>query len=215
MNALFAIVFLISTCLLLVISPDGFLAALLDGASKSAALCLSLIATYSVWLGLMKVWEKSGVTRGVSRMLKPLSKRLFKTDDPKTLDAVCMNLSVNLLGISGAATPYGIQAANLLDKTDEAEYASAMLFVLNATSIQLIPTSIIGIRVALNSASPLDILIPTLITTVFSTLLGVVLTRLLIPPKSAKRRKREANENGAVSDGRKRVKIARTRGAGI
>lgn len=215
MNALFAIVFLISTCLLLVISPDGFLSALLDGASKSAALCLSLIATYSVWLGLMKVWEKSGVTRGVSRVVKPLAKRLFKTDDPKTLDAVCMNLSVNLLGISGAATPYGIQAANLLDKTDEAEYASAMLFVLNATSIQLIPTSIIGIRVALHSAAPLDILIPTLITTVFSTLLGMALTRLLIPPKSAKAKRRKEREKAAFSPTKQATGIAKTRGAGI
>ncbi len=215
MNALFAIVFLISTCLLLVISPDGFLSALLDGASKSAALCLSLIATYSVWLGLMKVWEKSGVTRGVSRVVKPLAKRLFKTDDPKTLDAVCMNLSVNLLGISGAATPYGIQAANLLDKTDESEYASAMLFVLNATSIQLIPTSIIGIRVALNSAAPLDILIPTFLTTAFSTFLGVILTRLLIPPKSAKRKGRKGREKAAFLPTKKQTGMAKTRGAGI
>ena len=183
MNAIFTVIFIVCNGVLLILSPDNFLSALLDGASKSATLCLSLVASYAVWLGLMNVWQDSGVTNVASRLLKPLSKRLFKTDDEETLNAVSMNLSVNLLGVSGAATPYGIKAAQLLDKTDEAEYASSMLFVLNATSIQLIPTSIIGIRVALGSSAPLDILLPTLITTAFSTILGVVLTRLLIPPK--------------------------------
>ncbi|MBQ8323130.1 MAG: spore maturation protein A [Clostridia bacterium] len=190
MNTLFAIVFILSTAILLILSPDTFLSTLLAGASKSATLCLSLLATYAVWLGLMKVWEDCGISRGVSKGLKPLARRLFKTDDEETLNAVCMNLSVNLLGISGAATPYGIRAAQLLDRSDEAEYSSSMLFVLNATSIQLIPTSIIGVRVALGSAAPADILIPTLLTTVFSTVIGLILTRLLIPPKHGKKRAR-------------------------
>ena len=182
MNILFTSVFILANFLLLVLNPDGFLPALLDGASKSATLCLSLIATYSVWLGLMEVWKQSGITKAVSRLLKPLTKKLFKTSDEETIDALCMNLSVNLLGISGAGTPYGIRSAQLLDKSENAEYASAMLFVVNATSIQLIPTSIIGIRVALGSLSPADIVIPTLITTAFSTIIGIILTRLLIPP---------------------------------
>lgn len=182
MNVLFTSVFILANFLLLVLNPDGFLPALLDGASKSATLCLSLIATYSVWLGLMEVWKQSGITKAVSRLLKPLTKKLFKTSDEETLNALCMNLSVNLLGISGAGTPYGIRSAQLLDKSENAEYASAMLFVVNATSIQLIPTSIIGIRVALGSLSPADIVIPTLITTAFSTIIGIILTRLWIPP---------------------------------
>ncbi len=184
MNILFTCIFLLSTTLLLFIAPENFLAALLDGAARSGTICVSLLATYSVWLGLMKVWEDSGVSRGVSKILKPVAKKLFKTEDETTLDALSMNLSVNLLGISGAATPYGIRAANLLDQAPHAEYSSAMLFVLNATSIQLIPTSIIGVRVAMQSGAPMDIVIPTLLTSVFSTALGIFLTRLLIPPKS-------------------------------
>ena len=187
MNVIFTIVFLISTLLLLFISPDLFLGALLDGAGKGASICVSLVATYSVWLGLMRVWEDSGVARHVARITKPLARKLFKTEDEEALQAISMNLSVNLLGISGAATPYGIRAAKLLDKTENAEYASAMLFVLNATSIQLIPTSIIGVRVALQSANPNYVVIPTLITTLFSTLLGVILTRLLIQPQQVEK----------------------------
>ncbi len=203
MNILFATVFILSAAILLFISPDSFLTALLEASSKSATLCVSLLATYSVWLGLMQVWEDSGVSRAVSRLLKPAAKKLFKTDDEETLNAVAMNASVNLLGISGAATPYGIRAALLLDKSPQADHASAMLFVINATSIQLLPTSIIGIRTALKSVAPADIVLPTLITTAFSTLLGVLLVYALIPPKRAKR----AAKNGAV--------FLERRGAGI
>ena len=186
MNNLFTIVFIICAVWLLIVRPDAFLSALLDGSAKSATLCLSLVATYAVWLGLMRVWEDCGISRGVSRLLKPVAKKLFLTEDEKALDAICMNLSVNLLGISGAATPYGVRAANLLDKTEHAEYASAMFFVLNATSLQLLPTSLIGVRVAMNSASPLDIVLPTLLCTVASTLLGVLLTYLFLAPKRKK-----------------------------
>ena len=134
MNILFSGVLLLCSIIILIQSPENFLAALLDGGSRAATLCVSLIATYSVWMGLIKVWEDSGVTRGVSKLLRPLAKKLFKTNDQAALDAVCMNLSVNLLGVSGAATPYGVKAAQLLDRSENAEYASAMFFVLNATS---------------------------------------------------------------------------------
>lgn len=184
MNILFTLVFLICTFLLLCTSPDTFLSALLEGAGKGATVSASLIATYCVWLGLMRVWEDSGVARGISKLLKPLLKRLFKTEDEEALQAISMNTSVNLLGISGAATPYGIKAANLLDKTENAEYSSAMLFVLNATSLQLIPTSIVAVRVAMHSASPNDIVIPTLLASLLSTVIGVVLTRVFIRPKA-------------------------------
>ena len=128
----------------------------------------------------MQVWEDSGVSRGVSRILRPIAKRLFKTDDEPTLTALSMNLSANVLGLAGAATPYGIKAAQLLDKSSHAEYSSAMLFVVNATSVQLIPTSIIAVRTALKSAAPADIVLPTILTTAFSTVLGVFFTWLFL-----------------------------------
>ena len=184
MNILFSVLFILSNLLLLCLSPKDFLPALLDGTSKSATLCISLIATYSVWLGLMEVWKKSGVTRKVSRLVKPLSKRLFKTDNDEILDAVCMNLSVNMLGVSGAGTPYGITACKLLDKTENAEYSSALFFVLNATSLQIIPTSVVGIRTALGSVSPADIILPTFLSSTLSTLLGFFLVKALIPQKN-------------------------------
>lgn len=186
MNVIFAFLFILAALSSLLSDPTQFLSSLVDGAGKSATLCIALLGTYAVWLGLMKVWEDSGVADGASRLLKPLSRKLFKTNDEPTLTAISMNLSANLLGLSGASTPYGVKAAQLLDKNEHAEYASAMLFVLNATSIQLIPTSIIGLRTALKSGAPADIVLPTLLTTVFSTLLGVVLTFLFLSPNHRK-----------------------------
>ena len=185
MNFLFPIVFLICAVLLLFFAPQNFLASLLDGASVGASLCIALLASYAVWLGLMRVWEECGVSKKVANLFRPLVKRLFRVNDEKAVDAISMNLSVNLLGISGAGTPYGITAAKLLDKTDNAEFSSAMLFVLNATSIQLIPTSMIGFRTALGSATPADIFLPTLIATAFSTLfaVGLLYIHFLEKPK--------------------------------
>ncbi len=183
MNAIFSIVFILTALIALAYAPDLFLSTVLDGASKSAVLCFSLIATYAVWLGLMNVWKDSGLTQLISKALKPLSRKIFKTNNKETLDCLSMNLSVNLLGISGAATPYGIRATKLLDKSDAPEYSSAMFFVVNATSIQLIPTSIIGVRVALGSVAPAAIVLPTFLCSLFSTLLAMTLVRVLIPPK--------------------------------
>jgi spore maturation protein A len=207
MNVIFSLIFILATGILLVIAPEQFLQTMLDGASKSAATCVALIATYAVWLGLMQVWQDSGVARGVSRLIKPLTKRLLKTDNEEALDAAAMNLSVNLLGISGAATPYGIQTAKLLDKTENAEFSSAMFFVLNATSLQIFPASMIAVRVSMHSAAPYDILLPTLFATTLSTILGVWLVRVCF-------REKKATKSRGIFGGLSR-KFMKTKGAGM
>ena len=183
MNQVFFVVFFLSSLMMLVRAPESLLASLLSAASKSATVCVAILASYSVWLGLIRLWEESGLTTAVSKRLRPLASKLFKTNDEEALTNVCMNLSVNLLGIGGAATPFGIKAATLLDKDENAEYASAMLFVLNATSLQLVPTSIVAVRTAMGSGAPADIILPTLLSTILSTVVGAILVRLLIPPK--------------------------------
>ncbi len=181
MNLLFTLLFLLCSFLLLCKTPDAFLQILLEGGSKAAATCVALVASYSLWMGLIKVWEDCGVARGIAKLIKPTAKKLLKTEDEEAVAAASMNIAVNLLGIAGAGTPYGIRACQLLDKTENAEYSSAMFFVLNATSLQLLPASIIAMRVGLGSASPNDILLPTLLTTAFSTVAGTLLTRVFIP----------------------------------
>lgn len=180
MNAIFLFLFIVCGSAVLFTDPELFLTTVLEGASSAASLCIALLASYAVWLGLMQVWEDCGLTRRVSRLVKPLAKKLFHTDDERTLAAVSMNLAANLLGIGSAATPYGIEAVKLLDKSPRAEYASCMFFALNATSIQLIPTSVVGVRAALGSGAPTDIILPTILTTALTTLLACTLVWLFI-----------------------------------
>ena len=194
MNAIFLCLFLACSGALALLNPEGFLSALLDGTSKSATLCVALLSSYAVWLGLMQVWEDSGVTHGVSKLIKPVAKRLFMTDDDEALTCISMNLSANMLGIGGAATPYGIRAAHALDKTKHAEFSSCMLFVVNATSVQLLPTAVIGIRASLGSGNPTDIVLPTLLATAFSTGVGILLTFLLLRNKKRPARVRFHNK---------------------
>lgn len=186
MNAAFALLFLLSSITLLITAPDALLPALLLGGSKAATLCVSLLSSYALWLGLMSVWERSGVTRGVSRLLKRPVRALFQIENDDTVEATSMNLSANLLGIGGAATPYGVKAASLMQNEKNGGFASAMLFIVNATSLQLIPTSVIAFRVSLHSLSPADIILPSLLCTAFSSLLGIALAFLFLSDKSPK-----------------------------
>ena len=206
MNIIFTYVFILATALLLFINPNLFLSSVLSGASKGATLCLALLSSYALWLGLIGVWEQSGITKKISKILSPLVRKLFKTQNDESTLAISMNLSVNLLGMGGAATPYGIKACQLLDKSPTAEYSSAMFFVINATSIQLLPTAIVGVRASLGSVSPADIILPSILTTAFSTLVGISLTTLYFWMLSLPKKERHGLHIP--------LKTAKTQGAG-
>ncbi len=187
MNAVFAAVFVLSAALFLLTDPEGFLPALLAGGEKAATLSLSLLAAYCVWLGFFKVLEKSGLSEKLSRLVYPAARRLFRSDDREALMLASQNLSANFLGLPGAPTPLGIRATAAFEKSGN-RYASDMLFVLNATSLQLLPTTVIALRLAAGSSSAADILLPTLLATLFSTACGVFLLMLFSKkrPHSAK-----------------------------
>ena len=168
----------------LILDPDGFLPALLSGGEKAATLSLSLLAVYCVWLGFFKVLERSGLAGKLSNAVFPLAKRLFKTDDKEAVYLASCNLSANFLGLPGAPTPLGVKAVEKFC-ANQNHYAADMLFVLNATSLQILPTTVIALRLSAGSSSPADILLPTLLATLLSTLLGVLLVMI-----SRKRKKR-------------------------
>jgi spore maturation protein A len=182
MNAIFLGLFCLATITILFTNAELFLPTVLGAATDAAALCVALLASYAVWMGLIGVWEKCGITKGISKLLRPVCKRLFKTNDEPTLQAISANLACNMLGIGGAATPYGVQAARILNECEYPEYSSCMFFALNATSIQLLPTSVVGIRASLGSGNAADIILPTLICTALSTAVACFLTWLFLRP---------------------------------
>ena len=92
-------------------------------------------------MGLSKLAEKSGLSKYIARGLKPVTKRIFRTDDETANEQLAMNISCNLLGLGGAATPYAVKAVEELDKQSN-DFAQKLLFVINATSIQILPTTV-------------------------------------------------------------------------
>lgn len=177
MNVIFAAVFLAAAVIFLFTDPEGFLPAMLAGGEKAATVSLALLASYCVWLGFFKVMEQSGLSEKLARGMYPAARRLFGSDDRQAVSLACQNLAANMLGLPGAPTPLGIAATKkfLAARND---YAADMLFVLNATSLQLLPTTVIALRAAAGSASPADIFLPTLLATLLSTLLGALLVFL-------------------------------------
>lgn len=176
-NVIFTLVFLIAAAIFLLSDPEEFLPALLAGGEKAAALSLSLLASYCVWLGFFKVLEQSGLADKLARrLIRPLGK-LFRSQDREALSAASQNMAANFLGLPGAPTPLGVKATQKFLAAQNG-YGADMLFVLNATSLQLLPATVIALRAAAGSASPADIFLPTLLATLFSSVLGAALVFL-------------------------------------
>lgn len=180
MNAIWLIILLSSVGTLLFVNPDTALTAMLNGSNNAVSLALTLIASYGFWLGFFKLLEKTGVSKIVTKLLRPVIRLLFKDIDKETESLISMNMSANLLGLGNASTPVGISAMNRLEKGGKKANANMiMLSVISATSLQLIPSTVIGMRIAHGSASPTSFLFPCIIATVCSTVIGVVLVKLI------------------------------------
>ena len=174
MNLIFTIICIASIIVLAFTAPDKLLPSLLGGAEDAAKMALTLFCIYAVWMGLSSLAEKSGLSRGAAKALKPVTRRIFRTNDDEANENLAMNLSCNLLGLGGAATPYAVKAINALEK-DKNDFAQKLLFVINATSVQILPTTVIALRASEGSASAADIFLPSLICTSVSTACAVIL----------------------------------------
>ncbi|MBO4913574.1 MAG: spore maturation protein A [Oscillospiraceae bacterium] len=156
--------------------------AALDGARSAVELCVSLAGVMCLWTGVMEVLEQSGATAALARAFRPLLRRLLPhaSRDPETLSALSGNLSANLLGLGGAATPLGIRAARAMARGCEgvASDELCLLVVLNTASIQLFPTTLAGVRAALGAADPFDILPAVWLVSLASVGAGLLAAKL-------------------------------------
>ncbi|HOB19969.1 MAG TPA: nucleoside recognition domain-containing protein [Candidatus Atribacteria bacterium] len=151
-----------------------------DGAKQAVELSFGLIGIYALWLGLMRVAEKAGLVKALSSRMAPVMKALFPEvpAGSPAMGAMAMNIIANMLGLGNAATPLGIKAMKELrelshDK-ETATNAMCMFLVINTSSVQLIPTTVIALRSAAGSANPTEIIGTALIATACSTLAGII-----------------------------------------
>ena len=155
-----------------------------DMSKTGAEISLGLIGLMSFWLGIMKIGEKGGMIKVFAKLVGPFFSKIFPEvpKDHPALGSILMNFSANMLGLDNAATPLGLKAMNELQelnpKKDTASNAQIMFLVLNASSLVLIPTSIMAFRKTAGAADPSDIFIPCLLATFFSTLVGLVATAI-------------------------------------
>lgn len=156
--------------------------AVLTGAQAAVELCIGMAGTVCLWTGVMELAQRCGLGEKLSRLFRPLLRRLLPRacKDSETMAAVSANVSANLLGLGNAATPMGIRAARRMAQGcgDTADDELCRLVVLNTASIQLLPTTVAAIRSANGSAAPLDILPAVWLTSLLSVSAGLAAARL-------------------------------------
>lgn len=158
--------------------------AVLSGASDAISLVISLTGMMALWTGIMKVAESSGITHIISKIFSPIIKFLFPSlyENRKASDAVCMNITANLLGLGNAATPFGIKAMNEMQKLNKnksvATQSMIMFVVINTASLQLIPTLLCTIRQKYGSQNPMDILPCLWISSLIALVAGITITKI-------------------------------------
>ena len=158
-------------------------AAALEGVEQAVELCAGLCAGVCLWSGLLRLLERGGLTELLSRLLRPLLRRLYPlgSRDPETLSALTENLTANLLGLGNAATPAGIRAARGLKRQGEGEAGTELcrLAVMNSASVQLVPATVCALRASAGSRTPYDILPAVWITSALSLGTGFLTLALL------------------------------------
>lgn len=158
-----------------------------DLAASSAdavGLLITLAASYMLWSGVMRIFADCGAVGALERLLRPLLGRLFPDASRDTSGHIAANVAANMLGLGGAATPEGLEAMRGLARDAGAAFAGDMtpsmglFIILNCSSVQLLPTTMISLRAAAGSAAPQDITLPALATTACTTAAGLLLGML-------------------------------------
>ncbi|MBQ7466646.1 MAG: hypothetical protein IJS74_01080 [Clostridia bacterium] len=194
MNKIWLIFLLSSITLLLFTSPENVLIALNSASNKAVGLSLELMAIYAIWMGIFSILEQTGISKKFSKILSPIVNLIFgkKNLSEESRTYITMSMSANMLGMGGAATPLGIKAMESLQKDnpnkDSASYSMTMLIIVSSTVLQFLPSTIIGLMTAAGSTAPAAIILPSIITSLCSTTIGVLLVKFCAFISSLKKR---------------------------
>ena len=164
---------------------EALSAAALSGCGEAVSLVIALTGMLCLWSSLMEIARRCRLTEALARLLRPLTRWLFPTvpQGSPAMQAICMNLSANLLGLGNAASPLGLAAMRELQKLNphKAAASNAMVtfVVMNTASLQLIPTTCAVLRQQAGSAAPMEILPAVWLTGLSSLAVVLLLDRLL------------------------------------
>jgi spore maturation protein A len=177
--------------------------AALSSASTAVELAIGLIGVMALWLGLMKIAEKAGLVAALSRLLRPLLVRIFPEvpADHPAMGSMVMNIAANMLGLGNSATALGLKAMEDLQKINRdknsASNPMATFLAINTSSVTIVPATVIALRVSAGSTAPAEIILPAILATLVSTVVGVTAARLyqrFTKPQTANGENGEAND---------------------
>lgn len=179
MSKIWFVMILLSTIVLLFTNPNAVVTEMLTASSSGVELCINLWGIYAVWLGIIEILDKCGLADKLARLLSPIIKFLFRSDNKEANKYIAINMSSNILGLGNAATPSGIKAMQHLDDgSGKANFSVIMLLVINSVSIQLLPTTVIGLRESAGSVNSSDIILPTILSSLITCFFAVSLVFL-------------------------------------
>ncbi len=159
--------------------------AAIDYSRVAVEISISLIGIMCLWLGLMKLAEASGLVVLISKLIKPVTRKLFPGIPPEhpAIGNVAMNVSANALGVTNAATPIGIKAMQEMQSLNPhkniATNAMCTFLAINTAGVQLVPASIIGVLIGAGAQNPTAIIGPTLFATGTALITAIIVVKLL------------------------------------
>jgi spore maturation protein SpmA len=159
---------------------SSLVTSMFDSAKTGFEISLGLTGVLTFWMGIMRVGEKGGIVKVLSKVIWPFFQKLFPElgKEHPAFGSITLNVAANMLNLDNAATPMGLQAMKEMQETnpvkDTASNPQIMFMVLNASGLTIIPVSIMVYRAQLGAVNPTDIFIPILIATFFSTLAGLI-----------------------------------------
>ena len=169
-------------------APSSIISTMMSAAKMGVTMAIEFIGIYAVWMGLMQVLDDCKLSHKLSSILSRPVRKIFGQTNPETEKNICLNIASNIIGIGSAATPYGIKAMKGLDEGGaRATRAMIMLVVINSTGIQLLPTTVIGMRAMAGSLSPSCVLWPTIVATFLPTILGILLVASIYRKNKSKK----------------------------
>lgn len=159
----------------------------LDSAKTAVEISIGLVGVMALWLGIMRIAERAGLIRMFARAVAPVARFIFPDvpADHPAMGSMILNIAANMLGLSNAATPFGIKAMEELqtlnEESETASNAMVMFMAINTSGIQIIPATAMAILVTAGSKAPTAIISATILATTIGTIAAIIAARILQP----------------------------------
>ena len=158
---------------------------ILNSGRVTLDLVIQIFPLMSLWLGLMRIAEDSGLLSNLSKLIEPILIKIFP-DIPSSHEAfgyISSNIIANLFGIGNAATPFGIKAMESMQSlnTDKTVASNSMIafLVINTCGMTLVPTTIISLRMLYKSINPSIIVLPCTVVSFLSIVFGLIINKVI------------------------------------